>query len=55
MNSVPKKFQINSVIHNNEYLINGKISKWSGNKANVYSTLLCDTDEKEPLLIGTSP
>ena len=55
MNSVPTKFQINSVIHHNEYLINGKISKWSGNKANVYSTLLCDSDEKEPLLIGTSP
>jgi len=55
MNSVPKKFQLNSIIHHNEYLINGKISKWSGNKANIYSTLLCDSDEKDPLLIGTSP
>jgi len=55
MNSVPEKYQINKIIDHNEYLINGEISKWTGNKANVYSTLLCDSDEKEPLLIGTSP
>ena len=55
MNTVPKEFQINDVINHDEYLIDGKISKWNGKQTQVFSTLLCDSDDKEPLLIGNTP
>ena len=55
MNTVPKEFQINNVINHNEYLIDGEICKWNGKQTQVFSTLLCDSDDKEPLLIGNTP
>ena len=55
MNTVPKEFQINNIINHNEYLIDGEICKWNGKQTQVFSTLLCDSDDKEPLLIGNTP
>tara|TARA_B100000768_G_scaffold181106_1_gene202893 strand:+ start:1242 stop:2828 length:1587 start_codon:yes stop_codon:yes gene_type:complete len=53
--SVPEQYRITKKIEHKEYLINGKIYFWNGNKANVYSTLLCDSDSKDPFLLGTTP
>jgi len=55
MKSIPNEFQLNEIINHTEYLINGKIEKWTEKQANVYSTLLCDSFEKEPQLIGKTP
>lgn len=55
MNNIPNEFKINKKINHKEYLIDGIISKWDGNQTNVYSTLLCDKDVKEPYLLGNTP
>ena len=55
MNNIPNEFKINKQINHKEYLIDGTISKWDGNQTNVYSTLLCDKDDKEPYLLGNTP
>jgi len=55
MIKIPKDYQLDEMINHTEYLIDGKISSWNGKQANVYSTLLCDSKEKEPTLIGNTP
>ena len=55
MNNIPNEFKIIKQINHKEYLIDGIISKWDGNQTNVYSTLLCDKDDKEPYLLGNTP
>jgi glyceraldehyde-3-phosphate dehydrogenase (NADP+) len=55
MNTVPKEYQINNIINHQEYLIDGEISRWDGKQTEVFSTLLCNSDDKEPLLIGNTP
>jgi len=55
MNNIPNEFKINKKINHKEYLIDGIISKWDGNQTNVYSTLLCDKEDKEPYLLGNTP
>ena len=55
MNNIPNEFKINKKINHKEYLIDGIINKWDGNQTNVYSTLLCDKDDKEPYLLGNTP
>jgi glyceraldehyde-3-phosphate dehydrogenase (NADP+) len=55
MINIPKDYQLDEMINHTEYLIDGKISSWNGKQANVYSTLLCDSKDKEPTLIGNTP
>ena len=55
MNQIPEEFQLKEKINHTYYLINGEINSWNGKQTNVYSTLLCDSDEKEPDLIGYTP
>lgn len=55
MIKIPKDYQLDEMINHTEYLIDGKISSWNGKQANVYSTLLCDSKDKEPTLIGNTP
>ena len=55
MINIPKDYQLDEIINHTEYLIDGKISSWNGKQANVYSTLLCDSKDKEPTLIGNTP
>lgn len=55
MNTVPKEYQINNEINHKEYLIDGEISRWDGKQTEVFSTLLCNSDDKEPQLIGNTP
>ena len=55
MTNIPKEFKLEKIINHTEYLIDGKISSWIGKQAKVYSTLLCDSEDKEPFLIGNTP
>ena len=55
MNNIPREYKINQTINHKEYLINGKIRIWEGKQANVISTLLCDSEDKEPFLLGKTP
>ena len=55
MNQIPEEFQLKEKINHTDYLINGEINSWNGKQTNVYSTLLCDSDDKEPNLIGYTP
>ncbi len=55
MINIPKDYQLDEIINHTEYLIDGEISSWKGKQANVYSTLLCDSEDKEPTLIGNTP
>ena len=55
MNNIPEEYKINQTINHKEYLINGEIRIWEGKQANVISTLLCDSEDKEPLLLGKTP
>ena len=55
MNKIPQQYKIIQTINHKEYLINGEIRKWEGKQANVISTLLCDSEDKEPLLLGKTP
>ena len=55
MINIPKDYQLDEMINHTEYLIDGKISSWNGKQANVYSTLLCDSKDKELTLIGNTP
>jgi glyceraldehyde-3-phosphate dehydrogenase (NADP+) len=55
MNNIPEEYKIKQTVNHKEYLINGEIRIWEGKQANVISTLLCDSEDKEPLLLGKTP
>jgi len=52
--SIPERFKIKSLIHQNTYLVNGKLRKWNGNTSEVYSTI-SSTTEYKPTLLGSIP
>tara|TARA_B100001063_G_scaffold190095_1_gene180873 strand:+ start:264 stop:1850 length:1587 start_codon:yes stop_codon:yes gene_type:complete len=52
--SIPEKFKIKSLIHQNTYLVNGELKKWNGNTSEVYSTI-SSTTEYKPTLLGSIP
>ena len=54
-NIIPKEYKIDQKIHHKDYLINGEIKEWNGKQTNVISTILCDSDDKDHFLIGTTP
>ena len=55
--NIPQKFQLNSLIHQDSYLVNNTLIKWTGDMANVYSPILTpDADGKlSKTLLGTVP
>ena len=53
-NNIPKAFQINNLIHQKTYLVNGELKKWSGVTSDVYSTI-SSTEEYAPTLLGSIP
>lgn len=53
-NDIPKAFQINNLIHQKTYLVNGELKKWSGSTSDVYSTI-SSTEEYAPTLLGSIP
>jgi len=55
--NIPQKFQIESLLHQDSYLINNKLIKWTGDMAKVYSPIHTTNSEGEhsKTLLGTVP
>jgi glyceraldehyde-3-phosphate dehydrogenase (NADP+) len=54
MNTIPQEFQINSLLIQDTYLVDGELKKWTGETTTVYSTI-SSTEDYEPTLLGTIP
>ena len=54
MNTIPQEFQINTLLNQDTYLVNGELKKWTGEMTSVYSTI-SSTEEYAPTLLGTVP
>ena len=53
--NIPEKYRLNSPIHHDTYLIDGKIGKWNGEFTEVISTLLANEDDDKYITLGDSP
>ena len=55
--NIPKEFQINKPLIQDEYLINGELRKWNGETSTVTSAIYCKNDSGKlaPKVIGTIP
>lgn len=51
---IPNEFKIATLLHQNTYLVDGKLKEWKGKKAEVFSTI-SSTKEYQPTLLGTVP
>lgn len=51
---IPNEFKIDALLHQNAYLVDGKLKEWNGKTANVFSTI-SSTKEYQPTLLGTVP
>ncbi|MBT8393657.1 MAG: NADP-dependent glyceraldehyde-3-phosphate dehydrogenase [Bacteroidia bacterium] len=51
---IPQEYIISSLIHQNSFLANGKLKKWSGDTTEVFSTI-SSTKAYEKTLLGTVP
>tara|TARA_R110000787_G_scaffold188213_6_gene300009 strand:+ start:7095 stop:8693 length:1599 start_codon:yes stop_codon:yes gene_type:complete len=51
---IPEHYKINSILEQNTYLVNGQLKPWSGETANVYSTI-SSTETYKPTLLGSIP
>lgn len=54
MNSIPKEYQIDSLINQETYLLDGELKKWTGETTPVYSTI-SSTEKYAPTLLGSIP
>lgn len=54
MNPIPDEYCITSVLHQNTYLVNGELKKWTGKTTPVYSTI-SSSENYEPTLLGSIP
>ena len=54
MNPIPSEFQITTLLHQDTYLVDGELKKWSGDFSNVYSTI-SSTENYQPTLLGSIP
>jgi len=52
--NIPEQYQIKSLIHQNNYLVDGELRPWSGESSEVYSTI-SSTQNYAPTLLGTIP
>ncbi len=51
---IPQEFKITSLLNQDTYLVSGKLKKWTGDTADVFSTISSTKDYK-PTLLGTVP
>ncbi len=51
---IPEAYKIKSIVNQSTYLVDGELKPWSGETAEVYSTI-SSTDNYEPTLLGTVP
>lgn len=54
MNKIPEEYQINTLLHQDTYLVDGELKKWTGETSKVFSTI-SSTEKYEPTLLGTIP
>ena len=54
MINIPDQFQIKKTISQNTYLVDGVLKTWTGETADVYSTI-SSTDTYKPTLLGSIP
>jgi glyceraldehyde-3-phosphate dehydrogenase (NADP+) len=52
--NIPNQFQIKKTISQNTYLVDGVLKTWTGETADVYSTI-SSTDTYKPTLLGSIP
>ena len=53
--NIPENYRLNSPIHHDTYLIDGKIGKWNGEFTEVISTLLENEEDDKYIILGDSP
>ena len=51
---IPDTYQIKQLTHQKTYLVNGKLTTWSGETSKVYSSI-SSTEAYKPTLLGTIP
>ncbi len=51
---IPEAYQIDTLLNQSTYLVDGELKKWSGDTAEIYSTISSTTNYKKTLL-GTIP
>ncbi len=51
---IPQEYKITSLLHQDTYLVSGKLKKWTGDSAQVFSTISSRKEYKKTLL-GTVP
>ena len=54
VSEIPSEYKIKSLLHQNTYLVSGKLIKWTGNTVDVFSTI-SSTEDYKPTLLGTVP
>ena len=54
INTIPEEFKITTVLHQNTYLVNGELKKWTKETTEVYSTI-SSTEDYAPTLLGSIP
>ena len=52
--NIPKAYQIDSLLHQSTYLVDGELKQWHGDTAEIYSTI-SSTKTYKPTLLGTIP
>ena len=52
--NIPEAFQINEPLHQKKYLVNGELTTWEGNTADIFSTI-SSTGTYKPTLLGSIP
>ena len=50
----PDEYQINDLIKQTNYLLNGELKEWSGKMTDVFSTI-SSTEDYQPTLLGSVP
>jgi glyceraldehyde-3-phosphate dehydrogenase (NADP+) len=53
-NEIPNEFKINTLLHQETYLVDGKLIPWKGKKTNVFSSI-SSTKIYQPTLLGSIP
>nr|WP_294773630.1 NADP-dependent glyceraldehyde-3-phosphate dehydrogenase [uncultured Flavobacterium sp.] len=54
MNAIPTEFQINNLLNQDTYLVNGELKKWTGETTPVFSTI-SSTEQYAPTILGSIP
>ncbi|MFT5984106.1 MAG: glyceraldehyde-3-phosphate dehydrogenase (NADP+), partial [Ulvibacter sp.] len=52
-NLIPEEYTLEKPIHANQYLVDGVLKEWTGDRAKVYSNIYYENGE--PTLLGSVP